>query len=549
MNINLCDLLKNELILPQTESHARSLAQELNTAEEDLSLWEIYYSMRLHQQSRAGCQDAGKALSWIRAETDSSRLLESEYWINRMRLFFYPAWMVTCGINELPACFSPYGKIELEELIHQFVEETNLEATEIDSRSSSQKSKTSATSNRNFAGGFKFDPSEPSRCLIAAKAKLASGNRLNVEEKENIWSHFRKEILNKLLTLKRKDKTAGLRACCEKYLSDQELEPYPFTKASWVSELLVQARMPMLLEDDESHKIADKIALIQSKIENRDYKFSNEKVEGCDWQLILQYKHLNGINNALNPAVYHYGSLSRHEHVGKKLHSYLDLELSQAGPPGLIAYVLARMDLSKHLEPILNANALQMESLAPWIIVELVQAGHLEKAVALVTGQSAADALAAGNKAAFEREYCMISALRRGREYTYGGTFNYLCAQIPELLPEAATRTRALHLLEKTALSDLFWLNPNEHQAESLIALAGTMLRCGEFDRAQNLFQRLFDKHSVTQESEWSIIRTAFLDASCFWYLNGNPDRMISILGDYLAMRWCGSRVMNSVDQ
>lgn len=341
----------------------------------------------------------------------------------------------------------------------------------------------------------------------------------------------------------------GLRACCEKYLSNERLEPYPFTDAAWVSGLSVEAAKPVEVDDEQSRRIAASIADIQSKFERGDYKFSADEENAPDPDDNLAFC-LNGIDFALNPVFFRYGFSSRHENVGGRLFANLARSLPEPGTvawPMLIAYAVARMDLQEHLEAILRANAREMESLAPWIIIELVQAGRLAEAVALVTGKGAPEALAVGDKAAFDRANCMIAALKREREYTYGGIFNYLCARLPELLPDEEARESALKLLEKTALADSFWEDPNEHQAESLVALAGTMLRCGEFDLARSLFQRLFEKHRVSKDAEWEKVRSAFLDAACFWYLSGNPDRMIAVLGQYLAMKWCGADVTNPV--
>ena len=562
MKIQLCDLLASEGIPSSSikdEATLQSLADQFNASNDkgdESCLWEIYIYLCLHKQALAGDADAEHALLQLRLKTSQSLTIKKKqkektrkHWgkflgalppswkgvqnqTNYMRQIFYPEWMIEndsdCCYPVL--CFEPHGEKRLEALIERVIrEEVSQPDVDVESPELGDDLEPLIRHGEVLAQEF----------MAACKAKLAAGTGLNKPEQRRFCGCFDGKI-NALVFFDEAGRRAGmggLRACTEKCLSNEPLEPYPFTDAAWVGGLLVEATKPVDVDDEQSRRITASIADIQEKFESGEYEF---EISPCPDESLSQC--LNGVDAALCPVFFRYVHAGRHENAGGRLFSLLAEALPEPGIvawPILIAYATARMDLQKHLLPVLRANAGKMDSLAPWIMIELVQAGRLEEAVDLVTGKGASEALSTGDKVAFDRANCMVSALKSEREYTYSGIFNYLCARLPELLPEEAARERALESLEKTALADPFWEDPNLHQAESLIALAGTMLRCGELNRASNLMKRLFEKHRVLKSAEWVPVQAAFLDAACFWYLKGNVNQMTAILRSYLKMRWC----------
>lgn len=565
MSKHLCDLLAEDLSrFCNDEEAIQSLAEKIKEAGDEGPLWEIYTSLRLHKLAKAGDQGAEQALASLRSKASPTQQLKAncseETWkmfgeiveslpqswsgaqnqTNYMRRIFYPEWTIDQGeLDSYPQlCFDPRGESRLEALIDRILREEESERPEIDGDQAPE-------GEDDFHAMARHNEMLSRELFAELKDKLAAGNSLTKADRRSFCMSFITK-LNALVIFDsagRKAGMGGLRACCERFLRNEHVEPYAFNDAAWVQRLADNAQKPVEIDDEEGRKIAALISAIQTKIKAGLYDFSAANETGLDdW--LSPDRLLNGIDAALCPVFFRYHIAGRHENSGSRLFDILADGLPDRGetawPTPLLAYALARTDVRQHLEHVLNANAREMDSLAPWIIIEMVQAGRVEEAIQLVTGQGADEALAAGNKTAFDRANCMISALKREREYTYGGVFNYLCARLPELLPDRAARAQALNSLEKAALADLFWEdNGNHHQAESLIALAGTMLRCGESDRARVLLKRLFERHKVSKDAEWALIRDIYLDAACFWYLNGDPDRMTAILGEYLGMRWC----------
>lgn len=536
MSIQLNDLLNSQKIPNLDDSEIQALVKQIQSkSEEEGPLWEIFLCLRLHAQRDEGAASASHILAEIRKQLHPRPGLCSgmQNNTNIMRQLFYPVWMVNTADTETisPLAFAPNGHKWVEEKVMDFLK-------------SWEPSKIPPQDANNLASGdmewevlLALDEQSACQELAEYKQKISTGAKLEKSDFKRIYSRCSNEIQAKMTSSKEQHEKyamGGIRACCERFLQDKPVDAYPFSNRQFVENLLSNARVGVEVDDEQSRALSRIILTIQSQIESGSFEFAVKAPFSATGSLGLA-QVLNGVDSILAPVFFQYSYSLRQENAGGRLFHILGE--SESPMPMLLGYTLARMDLTKFLQPVLDANWKNMDGLSAWVAVELVQAGRVPEAVALVTGKGADEALKSGDKEAFARANCLLATLKRGRDYTYCGVFKYLCARLPELVPDETNLNEALNSLEKMVLADPFWEKPDLHQGESLIALAGAMLRCGEFDRARHLIEKCIKKFNPQTDAEWSVIRTQYLDAACFWYLNDKPDLMIQMLGDFLLLK------------
>jgi hypothetical protein len=381
------------------------------------------------------------------------------------------------------------------------------------------------------------------------------------------------------------EKFGGIRACCERFLSGIPVEPYPFLDLNFVNRILELARAPLKDSDEDSIRSKKLLDYLYTEISDGKYELvdypkfykqlgfwmdsigdgssvqkleseqstnnkSSDPEDSDDWiedMLCVEEDGLEesekvnfclpGLESILAFNFFHMGFAARHElypHNGFQLVAESDNTELQT----YLAFALARMDFQKHLPEIFSKQCKNrsvgrdFEELPILFAIELMQAGHISKAVEMITGEGAEEALLSGDKSLFTSIMCLPTALKKSREGSYCTVFAYACSRLPELLPDKNERDKALNSLERFVFNDSF-LVKHLHPAIMLCALIGAMLRSGEFDRADQLQAKL---NSLTISKE---IKNKcgffYLDAAVFWYLNGSVSNMIEVISRLLS--------------
>lgn len=373
-----------------------------------------------------------------------------------------------------------------------------------------------------------------------------------------------------------KGKIGGLRACCERVLVGKSEEPYPFRDPAFVADVLAKSRAPIEETGEDSIRCKTLVDYLQRQIGEGDYdlleypklykKLGFWQDTICDAEvpkdidtetsdpddLIAMEENegvwggqqfcLPGVESVLAYNFFHNTFAARHEmypYYGFRLIAESDNTELQT----YLAFALARMDFQKHLPEIFSKQwknrsvGRDFEELPMLFAIELMQAGHISKAVEMITGESAEEALLSGDQSLFTSIMCLPTALKKSREGSYCTVFAYACSRLPELLPEKAERDKALNSLERFVFNDSF-LVKHLHPAMMLCALIGAMLRSGEFDRADQLQAKL-NSLTISKEIK-NECGDFYLDAAVFWYLNGSVENMLKTLSVLLRNHLAG---------
>jgi hypothetical protein len=366
-----------------------------------------------------------------------------------------------------------------------------------------------------------------------------------------------------------KGKIGGVRACCERALAGNSEESYPFRNPAFVADILAKSRAPIEESGEDSIRCKTLVDYLQRQIGEGDYDlldypslyeklgFLQDAIDlddpiameaELDFDDLIAMEEdagvsggqqfcLPGVESVLASNFFHNTFAARHEmypYYGFRLIAESDNTELQT----YLAFALARMDFQKHLPEIFSKQCKNrsvgrdFEELPILFAIELMQAGHISKAVEMITAEGADEALLSGDKSLFTSIMCLPTALKKSREGSYCTVFAYACSRLPELLPDKDEQDKALNSLERFVFNDSF-LVEHLHPAMMLCALIGAMLRSGEFDRADQLQGKL---NSLTISKE---IKNEcgffYLDAAVFWYLNGSVSNMIEVLSRLLS--------------
>lgn len=266
MSIPLRDLLKSEKIPNLDDSQIQDLVEQIQSqGDEEGPLWEIYLYMRLHSQANKGDAYAVHNLAEIRKKLDPDIGLCNgmQNNTNTMRQVFYPVWMVSPAHRETfpPLAFVPNGHKWVEEKVMDFLKDW--EPLKLPPQNA------------------KFGENCEEEVLAEYKQKISTGAKLEKSDFKRIYSLCCREIQAKIASSKeQREKPAmgGIRACCERFLQDKPVDPYPFSNSDWVESLLSNARRGLEVDDEQSRVLSQLICKIQSQIESGSYEFDQNEV-------------------------------------------------------------------------------------------------------------------------------------------------------------------------------------------------------------------------------------------------------------------------------
>ena len=366
-----------------------------------------------------------------------------------------------------------------------------------------------------------------------------------------------------------KGKIGGVRACCERALVGNSEESYPFRHPAFVADILAKSRAPIEETGEDSIRCKTLVDYLQRQIGEGDYDLLDypslyEKLgflqdaidlddpiameEDLDLDDLIAMEEeagvgggqqfcLPGVESVLAYNFFHNTFAARHEMYPLFYGFNLVQNSDDIDLQTYLAFALVRMDFEAYLPEIFSKQwknrsvGRDFNELPILFAIELMQAGHISKAVEMITGEGAEEALLSGDKSLFTSIMCLPTALKKSREGSYCTVFVYACSRLPELLPDKNKRSRALNSLERLVINDSF---ANKlHQPTMLRALIGAMLRSGEFDRADQLQSKLNSLSLKEEFKNWH--RVYYLDAAVFWCLNDSVSNMVEVLSRLLS--------------